>query len=1160
MSLLRLAYAIALRRIVSSWRLELALFLGILLAVALLSSGIVFSDFLAEAALRRSLVQAPPNQANFSTRVYGNLDDPAVVPKEASTYQSDLDFVDRWVGEPFAPYLESRSLLLQTATFFYQGHPQLELDDEVRPRGKLQYMTGLGPDSQGWDNRVEVVAGHWPYSTSGGALPAHGMSLEVAIDTRGSEILQLGLGDHMEIFPAAGDRDPPIMTAEIVGIFRRANPDDEFWYGTEGDFSYQSDRWTIVPLFTTEDAIVRRVAAEYPGLHHDTTWFYYLDRAGVRARDVGTIQDRIAFVEYYVPANLDHANTAIKLDDVLDFYEEQILLARIPLFLMVFMVTAILLFYLSLVTGLIVRSRATEISMLKSRGATTFQISLLALVEGLILSVPALAFGPLLALAVARALGKAFFDVETGGEAVPVVLSSQAFLLGVGGAFLAVAVFTFATFSAARHGIVEFRQAGARPPKAPFIHRYYLDVLLLVFILVILWQLQNRGSFLVRSLGSGELEIDYSLLLGPVLVLLALGLFVLRAFPWAVALLSWVAERVGPVWLVQGSRRIARDPIVPGTLVVLLMVSTALGVIGSSFSSTLERSQRERALYAAGADLRVRHEGDAFPVSLLGLSEPAKGLDGVQGAAEVMRTSGHLLLSGFASERVSVLAVDSERIGGVAWYRNDFGGGKSLDKLTRNLIADPATFPAPPLAGALPGAADGLEVRGDGVQLPSDATGLALWINPGRVQPRLSLRARLQDTRGYYFDVIMGELNFKGWRRIEANLSPIPPRRRLSTVEPQVPVLRPPFTFLSLQVYSRRGLREPGILFIDRLAAISPDGEHVLADFSNGPLPWHVVEDYDKPGLYALELSPSVSRSPSGTSTAFSWSPGGIGTLQGIRAGRLERPIPAIVSRTLLEKADIRLGESLTISLSAVSVPVQAVAVADYFPTMEARKEPFLVVDLKTYNHIANLHSERPLGGSDELWVSLDGAADPAAAARAPGAITQMLRGRNIIVRDSQLASDMVSQRVSHPLVNAGWGGLLVLMFLALVLASGSGVILFLYMDTRDRQTEFALLRTMGFTRRQLNGVVWLNLFLVLICGIGLGSWAGQVIGNSLLPLLEVGEGGVRVTPPMVLDSHWVTLLVSYLFLGGLAIFSVVWLAWLTSKLEVQQVLRIGEA
>jgi predicted lysophospholipase L1 biosynthesis ABC-type transport system permease subunit len=226
-------------------------------------------------------------------------------------------------------------------------------------------------------------------------------------------------------------------------------------------------------------------------------------------------------------------------------------------------------------------------------------------------------------------------------------------------------------------------------------------------------------------------------------------------------------------------------------------------------------------------------------------------------------------------------------------------------------------------------------------------------------------------------------------------------------------------------------------------------------------------------------------------------------------------------------------------------------AVADYFPTLDPKQHPFVVLDLAALNHYGNRHNRRLVGGSNELWASLNGD---------PQALLDGMKARGLQVKESYLAADLVSQRVEQPLANAGWGGLLVLMFLALVLANASGVVLFSYMDTRERQTEFALLRTLGSSKNQLNGVAWFTLFLVVVCGIGLGTWAGQQIGASLLPVLEVSEGGVRVTPPMLLQTNWATLLVSYLVLAAVSIGTVVWLAWLTARMEVHQVLRAGEA
>ncbi len=766
----------------------------------------------------------------------------------------------------------------------------------------------------------------------------------------------------------------------------------------------------------------------------------------------------------------------------------------------------------------------------------------MVLVEALVLAVPALGLGVPLALGTARILGGLFFSPPGGVDLVTISLSPRALLLGGAGALLAVAVLTISSLVAARRSIVEYHQAGARPPSTTIIHRYYLDLLLLALIGLLWWQVRTRGSFLVRPLGAGPsaggLELDLSLMLGPVLGLLAVALLVLRILPVAWALLARGAEPLGQAWLVHGLKRLSRDPVPPGSLVILLMLATALGVIGSTFNATLARSQRDRAQYAAGAELRIEHDGDQFvrpPLQIAGELVPS----GV--AAEVQRASGHLLTRGFSSTQVSVLAVDTSSFDQVAWYRPDFAGGKSLTDLMAAISPNALT------AGRRANPGEGVS---SGVGLPPEATALALWANPGRPESRLSVQARLHDARGYYFDVRLGEMSSRGWQRLEASLTPLAPAGPRPPGGGPAPA--PPFTLQGLQVTSNFGINEPGVIFFGTLAALTPAGERVLADF-NTLEGWQAVEDYSRPGLYALETSESVTLPDQARSAAYSWSPGGIG-FRGISAGQREEPMPALVSQNLLQAAQAGPGDTLRLSLSTYALPIRVVAVADYFPTLDPRQQPFVVLDLDTFQAYGNRHSRRLVGGANELWGRWDASVTDLTPT------TQALRSHGLRVKEINLASELASQRVDQPLVNAGWGGLLVLMFLALVLASASGVMLFCYLDTRERRVEFALLRTLGASRSQVNGVVWFNLALVAVCGIGLGTLAGRQVGASLLPLLEVAEGGVRVTPPMVLQADWVNLTVAYLLLAGVVAGTAWWLARLTTRLEVQRLLRAGEA
>ena len=1144
MAMIRFAYVMAVRRAVSGWRLEAVLFGGILLAVALMASGVIFSDLLANASLRHALDEAPAKDANFWVRSFSSQDEPATLEGRRTVYQRRLDFARERVFEPFEPYLREQAVILDTATFYFQGHPQLELDNDIRPRGSIIYMSGFEP------GRVRLTQGSWP-GPENAAAPLD-TPLDVAVDGLGLELLGLEVGQVMDVFPAASFTDPPTMPVRISGVFERIDPDDEFWYGVDSDFSFQNDRWTIIPMFTSEEAVIRRVLGVYPTLYTDVTWYYYLDRDALRADDVAGLQETIRRIEHEIEFDLKNSSSSIRLDNILADFSEQLLLAKVPLYLVVFLITGILLYYLALVAGLIVRSRSSEIAMLKSRGATTLQVGVLGLGEGLLLAVPSVVIGPFLAMGVVKVLGNVFFSLGGGAEelsGVPVTVSQGAVLLGLAGGALAVVVFTVATLAAARQGIVEARQTGGRPPTASFLHRYYLDFLLLALIGLLWWQVQSRGAFLVQSLGSRELEIDYSLLLGPVLGLFAVGLVIMRVFPWFASLLSRLAGPIAPSWLVHALRHVARDPMVPGILIVLLTMATALGVIGSAFSSTLERSQRERAQYEAGADLRVRHSG-ASSVRPGGRFAAAVAADpAVTQAADVLRVNGQITTTGFSASTV-VLAVDAAKIADVAWFREDFADGESLDELAGLLLGGLA----PPV----------------GLPLPIDATGLTVWLQSAGLGTGANLWARLRDAQGQHFDIWIGNLGAQGWTKIEASLTPVVAAGRARTPDPQRHLFQPPYSLQAFQVTNRfnTGLDALGALFIGRLDAVTPEGEVNIADFRSAE-GWSVIEDFARPGLYALETSNAASGSEFPVSTRFSWASGGVG-MRGIKPGGTEDPVPAVVDEGFLEAADASLGDNVILGVSTYSVLVNIVGVVKHFPTLDPREKPFIIMDLGRFEAASNRHSPIPLAGANEIWVAL--ASGPGPSAGDPGTtgntgvtadagqVVESMRELGIRVRDIYDSAAMVSARVDQPLVNAGWGALLVLLFLAVTLASASGVMLFSFLDTKERQTEFALLRTLGSTGGQLRGIVWFNLFVIVVCGVALGTWVGQLIGVSILPLMEVAEEGKRITPPMAFTTDWPSLIVSYVVLAVVTLGTVVWLAWLTAKIQVQQVLRMGDA
>ena len=1128
-SLLRFAYVMALRRAVTGWRLEAVLFGSMLLAVALLASGVIFSDLLANAALREALATAEPKDVNLGVRSFSSRDDPADIEGRREAFQARKEFVERQVIEAFRPYLKEHSRLLETATFYFQGHPQLELDRDSRPRGSIAHLAGIS-------ERVQVLEGQWP---SGPGIS--GQPVDVAVDQLGAELLQLGVGQRMEVIPATSGDDHPPLEVHIAAIFEPIDRADEFWYGISTALSRKDERWTLVPLHTSEEALIDRVLGTYPQLYTDTTWYIFPDRLSLKAEDIQEVQGILAGIEASVAMGLNNSSQSVRLDTLLQSFEERLLLARLPMLLILFLVTGVLVYYLSLVAGLIVRSRSTEIAMLKSRGATTWQLGILGLGEGLLLAVPAVIAGPFVALGVVKILGVIFFQLSgsDGGLAgVPAGVSLNAFLVGFGGGGLAVVVFTAATLAAARRGGVESRQASARPPTTTLLHRYYLDVALLAVIGLVWWQLQSRGTFLVQSLETRQLTVDYSLLLGPALGLAAAGLIVLRLFPWAAVLMSRLAEPVAPAWLMHVLRHLGRDPMTPALLVVLVMLATTLGVMGSAFTATLERGQQERALYDAGADLRLQYGGLERASARGGAAHSLEGSDDVLASADALRTPAYLTTTGFSTSGM-LLAVDADTLADVSWFRDDFAGGRPLEELTASLKSDRSGAP--------------LNRPEDGIALPVDATELVLWARPGGSAQFIGIWARLRDSKGLAVDALVGELRETQWSRLALDLTTVGQNsaRFPGRPAPPSPDFTPPYALVSLRVESRLRGNEGGAIFLGRIDAITPQGDTLVHDFRSTE-GWTVIEDFSKPGLYSLDTSASAAAGEFDVTSRFGWATGGVG-LKGIRAGGPYEPIPALVSSEFLEVSDVEVGDTVILGMTTHALLLHVAEVVEFFPTLDPQDRPFAVVDISLFNRATLLYSPRPSRGANELWLSGGGTSierEPVLAA---------LREEGVTVREVLDGPEMAALRLGQPLVNAGWGALLVLMFLAVALASASGLMLFSHLDARERQTEFALLRTLGTSRGQMQRVVWASLIVMVVCGVAIGTLLGLVLGSSLLPLMEVVEEGTRVTPPLVFTTDWLRLLVSYGILAGVTCLCGLWLTWLTRNLRLHQVLRMGE-
>ena len=146
------------------------------------------------------------------------------------------------------------------------------------------------------------------------------------------------------------------------------------------------------------------------------------------------------------------------------------------------------------------------------------------------------------------------------------------------------------------------------------------------------------------------------------------------------------------------------------------------------------------------------------------------------------------------------------------------------------------------------------------------------------------------------------------------------------------------------------------------------------------------------------------------------------------------------------------------------------------------------------------------------------------------------------------------------PLVSEGWRALLGVAFVTVLIVSAIGFVVHTRVAFRRRLAEFALLRTIGLSMRQLLLLILLEQLIVVGVAVAIGIFMGTRLGDTIIPYLARSGQDANVVPPMTLEIYWTGFATTF---GLLAIvFAVVIAISLVSvyNMAIHRVMRIGEA
>ena len=1109
-----------------NWRLLASVVVGTLVAGAILSATVVYADAIRDLGLEHALEQESVHDLDLRITQTN-------VAIRAHLYAESQQRIDGAVRDALGS--TAGAIVRQgTSATFYPTEPggSPDLDDPARARGNFRFRTNLL-------QHTTLTAGRLPQP---GVTPDG--AIEVLLGAATAQALGASLGDRLTLHPF-WDEDVTPLSAEIVGLLEPNDLSERYWNGQTDLLDSQTARWPTYLLFVTEEAFFGEPARAIPSITARYRNVYQVDLERLDSRVAAPVASSLTFLEGRLLATERLLRVETKLVTVLDTFDEKLFFVRIPLFVLLLQIGGVVAYYLLVVSTMLVERQAEEIATLRSRGATTSQLLAQYGVEAAILAALAVGAGPPLAALVIAALGPtpAFADLS-GGAPLEVHLSGLAFALAGAGALIAFFAFMVPAWQATRQTVIGFKRSAARPKRAPLFLRYYLDVALVLLLAIVFWRLRREDDLFDEPL-FGEPQADPFLLTTPAVAMLTAGIVFLRLFPLVLRLVAWLVARGRGVALLVGTRALARNPTHYSRLILMLMLATGVGMFGATFSATLDRSYDDRTYYAAGADARGTDLRALYRAGDPAFLEAIEAIP-AEAASPLIRRGASINANGDIS-RIELLAVDPESFGEVAWFRSDFAD-RSLDSMLEELAGNVTAVSYTPL--------------------PADARQFGMWAKMPDIRAAMDLVAVFRDSRGLLVTSWLGTVRpndaaTEEWRFFSIDLEQ--PRGNSGRASPIR--LEPPIALLGVMVRTRstigaqRGVVLFGPAMISPLPPSTPLDRRNVQPTVEAFEGARLVHEFTDPGFEVLQgaigrrLSDQIraeADAPPGfaTSLRYEWldeqrPPRQRGVRQAIPE---ERTLVFLDSETA-ERLELEPGDEAQLTVSSVYLEVRYAGSFDLFPTFNANGNTgFALLHASRLQVDANAALPGEALVYNSAWFRSD---DP----EATRAAIEELQPR--------VAIDIESERQRQeedPLIAAGWEGILAISFAAVLLLSAIGFLIYSYLTAQQRRLEFAVLRTLGFSRVQIFGVVLLEHLFVVLAGMGLGTIVGLQVGRLMMDFFGLDERGVAVLPPFALAVSRLEVTLVWGILGGVFVLTVLAVVLLYARLALHRALRVGDA
>ncbi|HLI50250.1 MAG TPA: FtsX-like permease family protein, partial [Thermomicrobiaceae bacterium] len=624
---------IVLKRARAGWMILSAAFLTMLLATTLLAAAPIYARAVAEAGLRRELRDAPVTGANLQVSL--------------SLPGSSFTRADRQVRQALGPIVDLTHGSGSRAGFSSSfGLPGPNAANGNQRLAVFAFFDRL-------QDHAKLLAGSWPASSSG--------PVQVALPEPAAAALKLGVGDQLKLTDRINTGN--VIPIRICGIYRVDNANDPFWFADPlsqtGIVNGQSFT-SYGPFVVTSSAFLGNISLTPATLD----WRVFPDFNGISVGQTGMLERLVNALPGQISPVLQGTTPQIttSLGTILSTTSRSLLVTRTAVLLLTIQLAILSAYALVLTAGLLTEERQTEYALLESRGASRGQLVTMAILEGLLLAIPAVVAGPWLAALSLRVLNDVGPLAGIGLTLKPAVDRNAVLLAILGGIVCLLAL--------VRPAIFPPKPLHERSATRSILQRAGLDGGLLVIAAIGYWQLKHYGSPLTKTV-RGSYGFDPLLVAAPALGLLAGAVIALRLIPLFAQAADRLAGKGSRVIFPLGAWQVARRPLRYARAALLLTLAVAIGLFSIAYSRTWNQSQADQAAYQVGAGIRLSPDERPGAIPGIDLTSAHETVPGVTASMPV----GHQYLSLPGGSNVARLVLlDAKAAPGIVQFRSDLSG------------------------------------------------------------------------------------------------------------------------------------------------------------------------------------------------------------------------------------------------------------------------------------------------------------------------------------------------------------------------------------------------------------------------------------------------------------------------------------------------------